>query len=181
MIGPRYLVLLFCGLLIAGVGTAEARGGGGHAASHDTSHNSGPNRQIPQAYHKSPHAYVQRSRVYVQGPWAPWRFPLHGSQANRPILNAGKVSQPCGPGGCKTQLEIPTAPGNPYPSAPNPAGWQRAMGPMAASYASAPQFQYSCTINAHQPEAGGACVVNSSTRRYSGDRCSCHRQWGTID
>jgi hypothetical protein len=155
MIGPRYVVPMLCGLLIAGVGTAEARGGGGgHAASHDTSRNGGPYRQIPHAYHKIPHAYVQGSRAFVQGPSAHWRFPFQGSQAYRQTLNAGRAVPTCGPGGCHSHREVPTGPSNPYPSAPDPAGGQRAMTPMAASYASAPQFQFHVQLMPISPKPG---------------------------
>jgi hypothetical protein len=184
MIGPRYVVPLLCGLLIAGVGPAEARGGGGggHAASQNTSYSSGPSRHIHQARQKIPRAYVQSSRAHVQGTWASWGFLFQGSRVYRPALTAGRFSRTSGSSRWTSHRDVPGEPDNPYsPTSPDPAGGQGATTPMATSYASAPQFQYSCTINANQPEAGGQCMIISPTRRYSGGRCSCRRQWGTID
>jgi hypothetical protein len=178
MVRVRYIALSLCGLLISGGGPAEARGGGGHTSSHDTSHNSGPYHQIPQGYHQILRADIQGSRTYRQ-------FPYQGSQAYRQTVIPGSVRAPRGSPPRYLPRQIPGGLGNPYsPPAPNPAGAQRAMMPVATGYASAPlarQFQYSCTINANQPDAGGACVKNSSARIYSGDRCRCGRQYGTID
>jgi hypothetical protein len=186
MVRVRYIALSLCGLLISGGGPAEAQGGWGRGPSLD---NNGPFHPIPQGYHQIPRTDIQGSRTYRQ-------FPDQGSQAYRQPINPGSVRAPRGvrrrsiPGAGnpyssssprQDQFQVPGGLGNPYSSAAANSGGPRVMAPMAPSYAAAPQFQYSCTINTDQPDAGGACVKNSSARIYSGDRCRCGRQYGTID
>jgi hypothetical protein len=54
-------------------------------------------------------------------------------------------------------------------------------GYVAASGYSVSNFRYSCTINASEEDAGAVCKRTSSTIKHSGDRCSCHGEWGTVD
>jgi hypothetical protein len=42
-------------------------------------------------------------------------------------------------------------------------------------------FPYSCTINDSEEDAGAACKRTSVALKHSGDRCSCHGEWGTVD
>jgi hypothetical protein len=196
MIRPLHSAVLLSGLLIVSGGVAEARGGGGHGFPYKY----GFFRLAPQTYRQPGWAYVNNSRPKVQGPWANWRFPYQGSRAQQ-VFTQGKNNSRCGPHGCFHRY-VPGLAANPYggspvkreyytipagPSDPYSPGGQGLMTPVAVTnaqpYAAAPagQFRYSCTINRNQSEAGGACTVVSSTRKYSGDRCSCHQQVGTID
>jgi hypothetical protein len=175
----RYFLrnFIFCGLLIATYEPAEARGGGG--GGHVSSHNDGLLRQGRQAYRPTGRD-AQRSHAYVLGPWANWQFPSQHFLAHHQIATSGKLQG--GQGRYKSYYTLP-----PAPSESNAVGGPGAMSPMTAAFASpytaasVGQFRYSCTINRNQPEAGGACIINSSTRKYSGDRCSCHGQAATID
>ncbi len=50
-----------------------------------------------------------------------------------------------------------------------------------ANGGAAGNFRYSCTINDSEEDAGAACTRTSSALKHSGDRCSCHGEWGTVD
>lgn len=117
----------------------------------------------------------------AQGGWG--RGPSLATNGPFPQNNNGPFDQiPQG----YHQIPRTAGAGNPYGSSSpgqdplqTPVG--RGLVPRGPDNPYSPQLRHSCTINANQPDAGDACLISGPPRIYSGDRCRCGRQYGTID
>ncbi len=198
---PLVRAVLIGGTLILPGGVAAGAGSGGHGSPHGVFLQQGPRigRPMQGAFITGP-----RQRAQSFGPL--WQMPPGGSRFGSANANPGKIGGPCGPGGCRFHRYVPGMASNPYggpasggggagarqnqyyqvppiPSANSAIGGPGRLMPAAATAApaSAGRYRYACTINRNQPDAGGACVISSPALRYSGGKCSCHGQAGTID